>query len=266
LKQVSLQLSGRSGGSVNTFAGHIELRKQGGALRAVGILLRYRTRSNYRSSKFIAQRAAGPFLFSLVLTTMYWQQGSKLQDMTNQLNIGSLLFMANILPAYVAAGQMPSIVLERPRARRRLLPRHFLHRLQAHRRGPRRDSRQPHHPGHDVLRRRSPRLVHQVLAHQLLHRAERHRPRVCVLQRRQNHGRRQHAAACVQHVPAAVQRWEPNKSKWWTHTLFVRYGWQAQLMNHFGRNQEPKVFLDKVGRCKLKIQLTHSLKAPGFNP
>jgi hypothetical protein len=37
-------------------------------------------------------------------------------------------------------------------------------------------------------------------------------------------------------------------------------------MNHFGRNQEPKVFLDKVGRCKLKIQLTHSLKAPGFNP
>ena len=26
---------------------------------------------------------------------------------------------------------------------------------------------------------------------------------------------------------------------WWPHTLFVRYGWQAQLMNHFGRNREP---------------------------
>lgn len=34
--------------------------------------------------------------------------------MANQLNIGSLLFMANVLPSYVAAGQMPSIVLERP--------------------------------------------------------------------------------------------------------------------------------------------------------
>ena len=30
--------------------------------------------------------------------------------------------------------------------------------------------------------------------------------------------------------------------KWWTHTLFVRYGWQAQLMNHFGRDAAPKVF------------------------
>lgn len=30
---------------------------------------------------------------------------------------------------------------------------------------------------------------------------------------------------------------------WWPHTLFVRYGWQAQLLNHFGR-EEPKVFVD----------------------
>jgi hypothetical protein len=34
--------------------------------------------------------------------------------MANQLNIGSLLFMNSILPAYAAAGGMPSIVLERP--------------------------------------------------------------------------------------------------------------------------------------------------------
>ena len=31
---------------------------------------------------------------------------------------------------------------------------------------------------------------------------------------------------------------------WWPHTLFVRYGWQAQLMNHFGRNREPPTFVD----------------------
>jgi hypothetical protein len=34
--------------------------------------------------------------------------------------------------------------------------------------------------------------------------------------------------------------------QWWTHTLFVRYGFQAQLMNHFGRDQEPKVGGDGV--------------------
>ena len=34
----------------------------------------------------------------------------------------------------------------------------------------------------------------------------------------------------------------PTGWKWWTHTLFVRYGWQAQLMNHFGRDAAPKVF------------------------
>ena len=111
VKQIFLQL--RSGGNDNTFGGHIEARKHGGGLRAVGILLRYRTRSNYRSVKFLAQRATGAIIFSLVLTTMYWQQGGKPQDMANQLNIGSLLFMANVLPAYAAAGQMPSIVLER---------------------------------------------------------------------------------------------------------------------------------------------------------
>ena len=38
--------------------------------------------------------------------------------MANQLNVAALLFMCNILPAYAASGNMPSIVLERP-----LLPR-----------------------------------------------------------------------------------------------------------------------------------------------
>ena len=36
----------------------------------------------------------------------------------------------------------------------------------------------------------------------------------------------------------------PRGWRWFTHTLFIRYGWQAQLLNHFGRYDAPKVFIE----------------------
>jgi hypothetical protein len=38
----------------------------------------------------------------------------------------------------------------------------------------------------------------------------------------------------------------PKGWAWYRHTLFVRYGWMAQMRNHF-RNSEPKVFVDDSG-------------------
>ena len=38
----------------------------------------------------------------------------------------------------------------------------------------------------------------------------------------------------------------PKGWAWYRHTLFVRYGWQAQMRNHFG-DDAPKVFVDDDG-------------------
>lgn len=50
----------------------------------------------------------------------------------------------------------------------------------------------------------------------------------------------------------------PSGWKWWTHTLFVRYGWQAQLMNHFGRDKEPKAGLASFGKEKTEYILLYA--------
>jgi len=38
----------------------------------------------------------------------------------------------------------------------------------------------------------------------------------------------------------------PSGWEWYSHTLFVRYGWQAQMINYFDK-KEPKVFQTKEG-------------------
>ena len=42
----------------------------------------------------------------------------------------------------------------------------------------------------------------------------------------------------------------PKGWEWWPPTLFVRYGWKAQMLNHFNRVSSPSgagVFYDELG-------------------
>jgi len=87
-----------------------------GALSKVGVLLRYRARYNYKNPDFVAARSAGNILFGFVMMSLFWKIGAPsgaAQDQSTQLNVASLLSMLNILPSFQASGYMPSVVLER---------------------------------------------------------------------------------------------------------------------------------------------------------
>lgn len=254
VRRLSLGLRDADGNDGANLGG-IEIRPRGGALRAVSVLMRWRTRANYASAKWLAQRSAGSLIFSLVLSSMYANQGaSETQDMANQLNIASLLFMSNILPAYAASGNMPSIVLERP----------LFYREQD-------DGCYPvaAYVAHKAIEEGAIGLLVTLVGQAIV---------FSVVGLRGSFLRYwlvywlvQQSGIALAYVCASLA---PNMDAantmlpvyntcqllfsgllirrkdiapgwaWWPHTLFVRYGWQAQLMNHFGRNREPPAFVD----------------------
>lgn len=254
IKQFSSQL--RSGGAGRKkFGGFIELRKRGGTIRAVSILLRYRTLNNYRSAKFVAQRAVGPILLSMVLTSMYSKQGGKPQDIANQLNIASLFFMNCILPSYAAAGQMPSIVLERP----------LFYREQD-------DGCYPviSYVVYKLIEEGIIAFPVSLIAQSIIYFGVGlqgsfirfwivnfliSQTGIALAYSCSSVAKTMDQANALLPIYNTLQLLFsgllirrvniPSGWKWWTHTLFVRYGWQAQLTNHFGRDQQSKVFKDE---------------------
>jgi len=84
---------------------------------AIGVLLRYRTRANYKFPDFMAPRLSPSIVFGLIVMSLYSGVGAKAKDFQNTAargNIAGALFMSVALPSFTAAGYMPSIVQERP--------------------------------------------------------------------------------------------------------------------------------------------------------
>mmetsp|Transcript_26529 Transcript_26529/g.61927 ORF Transcript_26529/g.61927 Transcript_26529/m.61927 type:complete len:626 (+) Transcript_26529:107-1984(+) len=84
---------------------------------AIGVLLKYRTRANYKYPDFMAPRFAPSIVFGLIVCSLYSGVGDKAQDYQNTSargNVAGALFMSVALPSFTAAGYMPSIVQERP--------------------------------------------------------------------------------------------------------------------------------------------------------
>ena len=81
---------------------------------AAKTLLKYRAWCNYRDKNFMGARVVGHVVFSIVMASMYWKQGDESAYSTNAAqNVANLLFMNNVLPAFASAAYMPSILMER---------------------------------------------------------------------------------------------------------------------------------------------------------
>ncbi|KAL9139198.1 ABC transporter [Amphidinium carterae] len=91
--------------------------KRHNPISAIAVLLRYRTRANYKFPDFIAPRMAPNVVFGLIVMSLYSGVGAKAEDFMNTSargNVAGALFMSVALPSFTAAGYMPSIVQERP--------------------------------------------------------------------------------------------------------------------------------------------------------
>ena len=225
-----------------------------GAFSKIKTLLKYRTSRNYKSVDFVMSRVAGQILFALVQFTLFWKIGkAKGEDMdqANQLNIGSLLYMLNILPSFGASGYMPSIVLERAVFYREVD-----------------DGSYP------LFSYITYKLIEEgVLAIPVTLVAQMSLYLGCALQGSfaifwicnymvltcgialayvcASVAPNMDAANTLLPVYNVIQLLfsgmlirradMPSGWEWYSHTLFVRYGWQAQMINYFDK-EEPKVF------------------------
>jgi hypothetical protein len=230
-----------------------------GAFSKIKTLLKYRTSRNYKSVDFVMSRVAGQILFALVQFTLFWKIGkAKGEDMdqANQLNIGSLLYMLNILPSFGASGYMPSIVLERAVFYREVD-----------------DGSYP------LFSYITYKLIEEgVLAIPVTLVAQMSLYLGCALQGSfaifwicnymvltcgialayvcASVAPNMDAANTLLPVYNVIQLLfsgmlirradMPSGWEWYSHTLFVRYGWQAQMINYFDK-EEPKVFRTKEG-------------------
>ena len=83
-------------------------------------LFRYRALKNWRTSEYLGARMGDKVLFLFVMVTIFWGIGRKQgpagwQPSTSDImSIPSVLFMTIVLPAFGAAGYMPSLMIERP--------------------------------------------------------------------------------------------------------------------------------------------------------
>ena len=75
-------------------------------------MVKYRAPRNYRDEEWIGSRVGDKVIMSLLMWTMYFGVGNSYST-TNLINVPNLLFMWCILPAYGAAGYLPSLVMER---------------------------------------------------------------------------------------------------------------------------------------------------------
>lgn len=94
-----------------------EAFKRHNILSAVGVLLRFRTSTNFKYPDFVAPRIAPMVIFGLIISSLYVGVGKDALDPYNvkaRGNVASALFMSTALPSFTASGYMPSIVQERP--------------------------------------------------------------------------------------------------------------------------------------------------------
>jgi len=230
-----------------------------GPLSKVLTLLKYRTRYNYGNPDFIAARSAGVFLFGLVQMSLFWKVGAPTgaaQDQSTQLNVASLLSMINILPSFQASGYMPSVVLERAMFYREMD-----------------DGVYPlvSYIAYKIIEEGALAIPVSLIGQMMLFLG-------CAIQGNFfyfwiiNYGVMMCGIALAYVCAAVAPNMDaantllpvynvvqllfsgliirvasiPKGWAWYRHTLFVRYGWQAQMRNHFGDNA-PKVFVDDNG-------------------
>ena len=230
-----------------------------GAMSKVATLIKYRTRYNYKTPDFVAARSAGNFLFGFVMMSLFWKIGEPTgaaQDQSTQLNVASLLSMLNILPSFQASGYMPSVVMERAMFYREVD-----------------DGVYPlsSYIAYKIIEEGVLAIPVSLIAQMMLYLG-------CGIQGSYfyfwiiNYGVMLCGIALAYVCAAAAPDMDsantllpiynvvqllfsgiiirvqsmPKGWAWYRHTLFVRYGWMAQMRNHF-RNSEPKVFVDDSG-------------------
>ena len=75
-------------------------------------MVKYRAPRNYRDPDWIGSRLGDKVIMSLLMWTLYFGVG-RTNGRENLINVPNLLFRWCILPAYGAAGYLPSLVMER---------------------------------------------------------------------------------------------------------------------------------------------------------
>ena len=223
--------------------------------RAVCTLLRYRTTRNYRDAQFVGARCAGQLIFAAVMATMYYDQG-KSMTLDAQITVSNMLFMNNVLPAFAAGAYLPSILMERPLLYRELDDGCYP--LAAY-------------VAYKVIEEATAAFFVSLFATAIVYNAVKLQGNFFVDWFA--YFGVQQCGAAVAYVCAAVARdvdaanailpvynvlqilfaglllhadQVPRAWSWWPPTLFVRYGWRAQVLNHF-RRREPDVFLADDG-------------------
>jgi ATP-binding cassette, subfamily G (WHITE), member 2 len=231
-----------------------------GALSKIKTLLKYRTRYNYSNPDFVAARSAGNFLFGFVMMSLFWKIGKptgEAQDQSTQLNVASLLSMLNILPSFQASGYMPSVVLERAMFYRELD-----------------DGVYPlvSYIAYKIIEEGILAIPVSLIAQMMLFLG-------CGIQGSFfyfwiiNYGVMSCGIALAYVCAAAASTMDeantllpvynvvqllfsgiiirvesmPKGWAWYRHTLFVRYGWMAQMRNHF--KDAPAVFFNDAGEA-----------------
>ena len=232
-----------------------EAPPQSSFANAVWTLLKYRTSRNYRNAQFVGARCAGHLIFAVVMATMYWNQG-KSMSLASQINVSNMLFMNNVLPAFAAGAYLPSILMERPLLYRELD-----------------DGCYPllAYITYKVIEEAIAAFFVSLLATAIVYNAVGLVGNFAVDWL--TYFGVQQCGAAIAYACAAVARDVdaanailpvynvlqilfaglllhaedvPRGWSFWPPTLFVRYGWQAQMLNHFKR-AEPSVFLDANG-------------------
>ena len=233
-----------------------EAPKRPGFFSSVRTLLKYRTTRNYRNAQFVGARCAGQLIFAAVLATMYYDQGRSM-TLESQINVSSMLFMNNVLPAFAAGAYLPSILMERPLLYRELD-----------------DGCYPllAYISYKVIEEAAISFFVSLISTSVVYNAVGLRGNFFVDWF--TYFGVQQCGAAVAYVCSAVARdvdaanailpiynvlqilfaglllhldEVPRAWTWWPPTLFVRYGWQAQVVNHF-RRDEPAAFLVDGGQ------------------
>jgi len=241
------------GDTVSTIAA--ESPAQSSFLNTAMTLLKYRTARNYRNAQFVGARSVGHVIFAVVMGTMYWNQGSSF-SLDSQINVSNMLFMNNVLPAFAAGAYLPSILMERPLLYRELD-----------------DGCYPllAYIAYKVFEEAGVAFFVSLIATAIVYNAVGLVGNFAVDWL--VYFGVQQCGTAIAYACAAVARDVdaanailpvynvlqilfaglllhaedvPRGWSFWPPTLFVRYGWQAQMLNHFQR-AEPRVFLDANG-------------------
>lgn len=78
----------------------------------VRTLLKYRMARDYRDASFLGPRIADKMILSLIIMSLYWRVGAD-HSQSNVNNLTAVLFLWAIMPGYTASAYVPALVLER---------------------------------------------------------------------------------------------------------------------------------------------------------